>query len=162
MYCACSGLFYIKFWYNKANYFVFAMYIWIWNQKTNINISEYVRISWYLHLYLVNNLEHGTCIWTHPFLKWSKILEHVTDRKTTAVDDRNMLWKKAMKNISKALSDILNNIHRDGVKVSQSSIQRKLQAQKYICHTTTCNPLISSKNQNLQRNTEMCHKSSVA
>ena len=84
-------------------------------------------------------------------------------RKTTAVDDRNIV-RAVKKNPKTSVSDITNNLHRTGVKVSQSTVQRRLREQQYRGYTTRCKPLISSKNRkarlNLQRSTEMSHKSS--
>ena len=44
------------------------------------------------------------------------------------------------------ITDITKNIHRAGVKVSQSTIGRRLRKQQYRDYTTRCKPLISSKN----------------
>uniref|UniRef100_A0A0E9XQ99 Transposase Tc1-like domain-containing protein n=1 Tax=Anguilla anguilla TaxID=7936 RepID=A0A0E9XQ99_ANGAN len=66
-------------------------------------------------------------------------------RKTTAVDDRNIV-KAVKKNLKTSVSDITNNLHRTGVKVSQSTVRRRLREQQYRGYTTRCKPLISSKN----------------
>lgn len=67
-------------------------------------------------------------------------------RKTTVVDDRNIV--RAVKKTPKtSVSDITNDLHSAGVKVSQSTVGRRLREQKYRGHTTRCKPLISRKNQ---------------
>lgn len=63
-------------------------------------------------------------------------------RKITAADNRNIV--KISKNIT-------SNLHRAGVKISQSTIQRKLWQQKYKSHSTRHKLLISSKNQKARR-----------
>lgn len=66
-------------------------------------------------------------------------------RKTTVVDDRNIV--RAVKKTPKtSVSDITNDLHSAGVKVSQSTVGRRLREQKYRGHTTRCKPLISCKN----------------
>ncbi len=44
------------------------------------------------------------------------------------------------------VSDISNNLQRAGVKVSQSTVRRRLHEQKYRGYTRRCKPLISKKN----------------
>lgn len=51
------------------------------------------------------------------------------------------MWKKRQ-----SVSDIINNIPRAEVKVSQSSIWTRLWKQKFRGHATRCKPLIRSKN----------------
>lgn len=46
-------------------------------------------------------------------------------RKTTAVDDRNIV-RAVRKKPKTTVSDILNNLHRAGVKVSSSTVRRRL------------------------------------
>ena len=70
-------------------------------------------------------------------------------RKTTAVDDRNIV-RAVKKNPKTSVSDITNNLHRAGVKVSQSTVQRRLREQQYRGYTTRCKPLISSKNRKVR------------
>ena len=43
-----------------------------------------------------------------------------------------------------------NSSHRAGVKVSQSTVQRRLRQQQYRGYTTRCKPLIKSKNQRVR------------
>ena len=57
-------------------------------------------------------------------------------RKTTAADDRNIVW--AVKKNPKT-----NNLHRAGVKESQSTLRRRLREQVYRGYTTRWKPLIS-------------------
>ncbi len=65
--------------------------------------------------------------------------------KTSAVDDRNIVT--AVKKYPKpTVSDISNNLQRAGVKVSQSTVRRRLHEQKYRGYTRRCKPLISKKN----------------
>ncbi|MCJ8740406.1 hypothetical protein PDJAM_G00058690 [Pangasius djambal] len=79
-------------------------------------------------------------------------------RKTTAVDDRNIV-RAVKKNPQTTVSDITNNLHRAGVQVSQSTVRRRLREQKYRFHYISCKPLISSKKRKggleFAKNTEM-------
>ena len=80
-------------------------------------------------------------------------------RKTTAVDDR-ALWRKTPKHQSVTSQTIST---RQGWRYLNQPVQRRLREQQYRGYTTRCKPLISSKNRknyNLQRSTEMSHKSS--
>ena len=66
-------------------------------------------------------------------------------RKTSAVDNRNIV--RAVKEDPKTtVSNISNNLQRAGVKVSQSTVRRRLHEQKYRGYTRRCKPLISKKN----------------
>ncbi|XP_049319818.1 homeobox-containing protein 1a isoform X2 [Astyanax mexicanus] len=63
-------------------------------------------------------------------------------RKTTALDDRNIV--SAVENDPKTtVSDISNTLQRAGVKVSQSTVRRRLHEQKYRSFTERCESLIS-------------------
>ncbi len=66
-------------------------------------------------------------------------------RKTSAVDDRNIVTA-VKKDPKTTVSDISNNLQRAGVKVSQSTVRRRLHEQKYRGYTRRCKPLISKKN----------------
>lgn len=66
-------------------------------------------------------------------------------RVTTAVDDRNIV-RAVKKHPKTTVPDITANLHRAGVKVSQSTVRRRLGEEKYRGHTTRCKPLISKKN----------------
>ena len=66
-------------------------------------------------------------------------------RKTAAVDDRNIV-RAVKKDPKTTVSDISNNLQRAGVKVSQSTVRRRLHEQKYRGYTRRCKPLISKKN----------------
>lgn len=66
-------------------------------------------------------------------------------RVTTAVDDRNIV-RAVKKNPKTTVTDITANLHRAGVKVSQSTVRRRLREKEYRGHTTRCKPLISKKN----------------
>ena len=50
--------------------------------------------------------------------------------KTTAVDDRNIV-RAVKKNPKTSVRIVTNNLHRAGVKESQSTIQRRLREQQY-------------------------------
>ncbi len=66
-------------------------------------------------------------------------------RKTSAVDDRNIVTA-VKKDPKTTVSDISNNLQRARVKVSQSTVRRRLHEQKYRGYTRRCKPLISKKN----------------
>ncbi len=66
-------------------------------------------------------------------------------RKTTAVDDRNIV-RAVRKDPKTTVSEISNNLQRAGVKVSQSTVLRRLHDHKYRGYTRRCKPLISKKN----------------
>ncbi len=66
-------------------------------------------------------------------------------RKTSAVDDRNIVTA-VKKDPKTTVSDMSNNLQRAGVKVSQSTVRRRLHEQKYRSYTRRCKPLISKKN----------------
>jgi len=66
-------------------------------------------------------------------------------RKTSAVDDRNIV-RAVKKDPKTTVSDISNNLQRAGVKVSLSTVRRRLHEQKYNGYTRRCKPLISKKN----------------
>ncbi len=66
-------------------------------------------------------------------------------RKTSAIDDRNIVTA-VKKDPKTTVSDISNNLQRAGVKVSQSTVRRRLHEQKYRGYTRRCKPLISKKN----------------
>ncbi len=66
-------------------------------------------------------------------------------RKTTAVDDRNIV-RAVRKDPKTTVSEISNNLQRAGVKVSQSTVRRRLHDHKYRGYTRRCKPLISKKN----------------
>ena len=62
-----------------------------------------------------------------------------------------MLWLRIgkstlTKNSKTSVSDITNNLHRAGVKVSQSNVWRRLREQQYRSYNTRCKPLIGRKN----------------
>ncbi len=66
-------------------------------------------------------------------------------RKTSVVDDRNIVTD-VKKDPKTTVSVIRNNLQRAGVKVSQSTVRRRLHEQKYRGYTWRCKPLISKKN----------------
>ena len=54
---------------------------------------------------------------------------------------------RAVKNNPKiSVSEITNNLQNAGVKVSQSTVRRRLMQQNYKGYTARCKPLISTKN----------------
>jgi len=82
-------------------------------------------------------------------------------RKTTVADDRSIV--RAVKKTPKtSVSDITNDLHSAGVKVSQSTVRRRLREQKYrgqdANHSSEVR--IGRPDWNLQRSTEMSRKSS--
>lgn len=66
-------------------------------------------------------------------------------RKTTAADDRNIV-RAVKKDPKTTVGEISNNLQRAGVKVSASTVHRRLHEQKYRGYTRRCKPLISKKN----------------
>ena len=66
-------------------------------------------------------------------------------RKTTAVDDRNIV-RAVKKDPKTTVVDISNHLQRRGVKVTLSAVRRRLHEQKYRGYTRRCKPLISKKN----------------
>ncbi len=66
-------------------------------------------------------------------------------RNTSAVDDRNIVTA-VKKDPKTTVSDISINLQRAGVKVSQSTVRRRLHEQKYRGYTRRCKPLVSKKN----------------
>ncbi len=66
-------------------------------------------------------------------------------RKTSEVDDRNIVTA-VKKDPKTTVSDISNNLQRAGVKVSQSTVRRRLHEQKHRGYTRRCKPLISEMN----------------
>uniref|UniRef100_A0A3B1IQX0 Transposase Tc1-like domain-containing protein n=1 Tax=Astyanax mexicanus TaxID=7994 RepID=A0A3B1IQX0_ASTMX len=66
-------------------------------------------------------------------------------RKTTPTDERRIVLA-VKKNPKTTVSQITSDLHRAGVKVSQSTVRRRLREQTYGGHTARCKPLISSKN----------------
>ena len=71
-------------------------------------------------------------------------------RKRAEVDDRKIV--RAVKKTPKiSVTAITNNLYSKGIKLSQSTVGRRLREQKYRgqihqIHTTRCKPNISSKN----------------
>lgn len=65
-------------------------------------------------------------------------------RKTTAVDDRNIV-RAVKKNPQITVSNITNNLHLAGVKVSQSTVRRRLREQKYRYEYRNYEPVVSSR-----------------
>lgn len=59
----------------------------------------------------------------------------------------NEKQQQLMINPKTTVRDITNNLQRAGVKVSQSTVRRRLQDQNYRGYTTRHTPLKSSKNQ---------------
>ena len=66
-------------------------------------------------------------------------------RKTTAVDDRNIV-RAVKKDPKTTVVGISNKLQRAGVKVSLSTVRRRLHEQKYRDYTRRCKSLISKKN----------------
>ena len=72
---------------------------------------------------------------------WATDIELVD--QGTVVDEWNIV--RAVKKTPKTC-DIKNDLQSAGVKVSQSTVRRRLQENKYRGYTTRCKPAISSKN----------------
>uniref|UniRef100_A0AAQ5XE21 Transposase Tc1-like domain-containing protein n=1 Tax=Amphiprion ocellaris TaxID=80972 RepID=A0AAQ5XE21_AMPOC len=69
----------------------------------------------------------------------------VRPTKTAAADGRNIV-RVVKKDPKTVFSDISNNLQRAAVKVSQSTVHRRLHEQKNRGYTRRCKPLISKKN----------------
>ena len=84
-----------------------------------------------------------------PLAYWATDIEQVDQGKQQQLMTETLweLWRKTPKHQSVTS----NNLHRAGVKVSQSTVQRRLREQQYRGYTTRCKPLISSnRNARLQ------------
>ena len=60
------------------------------------------------------------------------------------------MFNNLEKNHKTTVNVITNNLQSAGVKVSQSTIHRRLRQQNYKGYTARCKPLISTNNQKVR------------